>query len=535
MRVAVRGVRTRARGRGHNVASILPWGAMPESLPLPVARAGADIAGYALAVAGAAAAVIVAALAEHWVGLDDLSLVFMLAVLGVASRTHTGPAVATAVLCFLAYNFFFIEPRYTFYISAHHGVATVALFLAAAVLAGRLASRLAMQVQALSIAGRHASARQQLAQQLTVAATETDVVDAAHAVFRDSLGAEVWIRLEGRGLHANGVEPPSQTVLRRVADERQAETVEEFGWWFLPLRAPQQQVLGVIGLKLPPANDALDEGQRQLARTMAEDIAQALQRTRLVADLQAERLASETERLRSALLSSVSHDLRTPLAGIIGAAESLESYGAAMDEADRRSLLDTVREEGQRLDRYIQNLLDMTRLGQGGLTLQRDWIGVDELVGSAIARMQRYRTHAHFRVDVAEGIGPIRVHPALVEQALFNVIDNAAKFSPPDAVVAIAARRIAGESMKIDALQIDISDRGPGIPEEERSRIFEMFYSAGRGDRGRSGTGLGLAICRGMIEAHGGEVEVLAGSDGVGTTMRITLPLQESPMDTDDE
>jgi two-component system sensor histidine kinase KdpD len=192
------------------------------------------------------------------------------------------------------------------------------------------------------------------------------------------------------------------------------------------------------------------------------------------------------------------------------------------------------------LDRYIQNLLDMTRLGQGGLTLQRDWIGVDELVGSAIARMQRYRTHAHFRVDVADGIGPILVHPALVEQALFNVIDNAAKFSPPDAVVAIKARRIVGDPMRsdpmrTDLLQVDISDRGPGIPEEERNRIFDMFYSAGRGDRGRSGTGLGLAICRGMIEAHGGEVEALAGSDGVGTTMRITLPLQESPMDTDDE
>ena len=499
-----------------------------------------NVAGYALAVVGSASAVIGAALAERWVGLDDLSLVFMLAVLVVASRTHTGPAVATAVLCFLAYNFFFIEPRYTFYISARHGVATVALFLAAALLAGRLASQLAMQVQALRIAGRHASARQELAQRLTVAATESDVVDAAHAVFRDSLGADVWIRLEGRGLHANGVEPPSQTVLRRVADEGQVETIEEFGWWFLPLRAPQQQVLGVIGLKLPPATDALDQGQRQLARTMADDIAQALLRTRLVADLQAERLASETERLRSALLSSVSHDLRTPLAGIIGAAESLDSYGAAMDEADRRSLLDTVREEGQRLDRYIQNLLDMTRLGQGGLALQRDWIGIDELIGSAIARMQRYRTHARFRVDVAHDIGPIRVHPALVEQALFNVLENAAKFSPLDAVVAIEALRIASDPMRtgrsqIDLVQIDVIDQGPGIPEAERSRVFEMFYSAERGDRGRSGTGLGLAICRGIIEAHGGEVEALAGNEGLGTTVRITLPLLEPLMESGDE
>ncbi|HEY5970803.1 MAG TPA: DUF4118 domain-containing protein, partial [Pseudoxanthomonas sp.] len=158
--------------------------------------------GYMLAVLGSLAAVAIAALAERWLGLLDLSLVFMLAVLVVASRTHTGPAVLAAVLCFLAYNFFFIEPRYTFYISAWQGMATVALFLAAALLAGRLAARLAMQVQALRIANQHAQARQELAQRLAVAADEEQVVQAAHTVFQRSLDAGVWVRLGERGLHA---------------------------------------------------------------------------------------------------------------------------------------------------------------------------------------------------------------------------------------------------------------------------------------------------------------------------------------------
>lgn len=483
--------------------------------------------GYLLALVGSVVAVAVAAAAQRWLGLADLSLVFMLAVLIVASRTHTGPAILTAVLCFLAYNFFFIEPRFTLYIHARQGVATVALFLAAALLAGRLAARLAMQVQALRIANRHAVARQELGQRLAVAADEGEVVKAAHEIFRDSLDADVWVRLGERGLHAEGVEPPALPALRRIEDlagrSQLVETVEEHGWWFLPLRAPRE-TLGVIGLKLPAYFSQLDEGQRRLARAMADDISQALVRTRLVTDLQSERVANETERLRSALLSSVSHDLRTPLASIIGAAGSLDSYGDAMSGKDQHDLLDTIQLEGERLDRYIQNLLDMTQLGYGTLALNRDWIGVDELIGSAVGRLHRYQPGTRFVVTVGADIGPIWVHPALLEQALFNVIENAAKFSPSDEAVVVDARLLADGS-----LRIEVRDRGPGIPEEERQRIFDMFYSVERGDRGRHGTGLGLAICQGMIGAHGGEVEALPGADGRGTVIRITLPLVRPP------
>jgi two-component system sensor histidine kinase KdpD len=218
----------------------------------------------------------------------------------------------------------------------------------------------------------------------------------------------------------------------------------------------------------------------------------------------------------------VSHDLRSPLSTIIGSAESLDLYRDRMPVDDQRQLARDIVGEGRRLDRYIQNLLDMTRLGHGDLALHRDWIGVDELIGSAIGRLQRYQSATRFEVQVAHDAGVIWVHPALVEQALFNVLENAARFSPPHETVVVDARRIDR-----DRLRIEVRDRGPGIPEDERTRIFDMFYSVSRGDRGsRQGTGLGLAICRGMIGAHGGDVEALP-NEGGGTILRITLPLLE--------
>jgi two-component system sensor histidine kinase KdpD len=458
---------------------------------------GRAAGGYLLAVVATIAAVLVASIAQRWLGLVDLSSVFMLAVLVVAARTRTGPAVLAAVLCFLAFNFFFIEPRYTFYISARHGVATVVLFLAAALLAGRLAAKLAMQVQALREANLHASARQELAQRLTVAGDEEAVVLAARDVFRHSLGAESWVR---------------------ASAERATESVEQHGWWTLPLHSPDG-ALGVVALKLPANVGPLDEGERRLARAMADDVAQALVRVRLGAALESQRLAHETERLRSALLSSVSHDLRTPLAAILGAAESLEHYGGAMDEADRRALLESIRVESERLDGYIQNLLDMTRLGQGNIVLRCDWIGVDELIGAAIARLQRSRPDAVFEVSVQGGMEPMWVQPALVEQAMFNVLDNAVKFSPPGAVVRVDARMVGD-----DRVRIDVIDDGPGVPESERGRIFDLFHSVERGDRGSNGTGLGLAIAQGVVRAHGGEIEALAGAQGRGTAIRVVLP-----------
>ena len=466
----------------------------------------------------------VAWLAERWVGLDDLSMVFIVAVVLVASRTRMTAAVVAALLSFLAYNFFFIEPRFTFNIGARQGVTTVFLFLVAALVAGRLASRLRMQVVALRASNAQATALQALGRELTGAADLGQVLAAGRKALERALAADAWLRVQGR---EEPVDATLSEIDRAAADwaqqhgqatGRHTDTLAGASRWFLPLRG-DRGTLGVLGLRLDDGATRLLPEQRRLAEAMAEDIAQAVVRTRLVAELEDARVSGETERLRSALLSSVSHDLRSPLASMIGSASSLASYWDAMGEADRRGLLDTIQQEGERLDRYIQNLLDMTRLGHSGLTLNRDWIGVDELLGSAVSRLQRYQPDVRVQTTVAPDVPTIWVHPALIEQAVFNVLENAAKFSPPDEPVQIDAK------LADSALRIDVRDRGPGIPEDERARIFDMFYSVERGDRGRHGTGLGLAICQGMVGAHGGSVQALPGPDGRGTVIRITLPL----------
>jgi len=258
-----------------------------------------------------------------------------------------------------------------------------------------------------------------------------------------------------------------------------------------------------------------------------QQFALAADRAQLVANLETARVESETERLRTALLSSVSHDLRSPLSSMIGAATSLSAYGETMNQDDRGELLESIRSEGERLDRYIQNLLDMTRLGSGPMKLNRDWIGLDEILGTATARLHKLYPLVEVRTQLAEG-PPLWVHPALIEQALFNILENAAKFSPPNEPIIVQSRYSERN------LALDITDGGPGIPEDERRRIFDMFYSAARGDRGR-GTGLGLTIVRGLIGAHGGKVEALAGPGGVGTTIHVTLPLSEPPDSAPDE
>jgi two-component system sensor histidine kinase KdpD len=269
---------------------------------------------------------------------------------------------------------------------------------------------------------------------------------------------------------------------------------------------------------LPPSFDAL-------ARLMTQNIAQALARAHLSGQLEASRLQAETERLRAALLSSVSHDLRSPLSTIIGSAESLKLFGHQLPADDRATLAADIVSEGLRLDRYIQNLLDMTRLGQPGAAMQREWVGVDEICAAAIGRLRK--SNPGHRVVLEIGAQPVLlyVNPGLMEQALFNLLENAAKFAPAELPVTVAVVQHG------DSVVIDVVDRGPGIPEHARGRVFDMFYSLEHGDRVARGTGLGLAICQGVVAAHGGTIAALPGDGGLGTRMRIVLPFQAAPVE----
>jgi two-component system sensor histidine kinase KdpD len=308
----------------------------------------------------------------------------------------------------------------------------------------------------------------------------------------------------------------------REAAGRFTDTLASAHWWFLP-GAAEERCDALIGARLADDATGIPPHRLRLAEAIAQQLAFAIERIRLAADLETARVQSETERLRNALLSSVSHDLRSPLSAMIGAATSLRAYHAELALEKRAELATTVIEEGQRLDRYIQNLLDMTRLGHGAMRLERDWTPVGDLLGAALDRLRRYYPDRVLDLHLEPELPLLYVHPALIEQALFNILENAAGFSPADEPIAVAARTEQGQ------LLIDISDRGPGIALEERRRIFDMFYSVGRGDRDARGTGLGLSICRGMIGAHGGSVQALDGPEGAGTTIRVTLPLVEPP------
>ena len=264
--------------------------------------------------------------------------------------------------------------------------------------------------------------------------------------------------------------------------------------------------------------------QRQLAEAMVQQIALAADRARLVADLETTRVESETERLRTALLSSVSHDLRSPLASVIGAASSLSAYGETMPAADRRELLGSIRSEGERLDRYIQNLLDMTRLGSGGLKLQRDWVGVEEMLGSAVGRLRKLFPAVQVETRLAAELPLLYVHPALIEQALFNMLENAAKFSPPGAPVwrpRSERRRQAGGR-----------DHRPRARHSGRGAAADLRHVLQRraaAIAARAAPASGSPSCAAWSAPTAAGSRRCPGPDGVGTTIRVTLPLPEAP------
>jgi two-component system sensor histidine kinase KdpD len=484
----------------------------------------------AVATLACALAVLAGVAAERWLQLTDLSLVFMTAVVAVSVRARRGVAVYTALLAALAYNYFFLAPRYTLYLASFSGLATVGLFLVAALACGRLANRLRTQLLLVQMGRRHAEALRELGQQLLSATTEADAVAVSTAALRNTVDAEAVVLLrDGQGWREGGRDAagtrfdPALVLAADASLRTGAEARAGDGPWHCLLLGSAARPIGVIGVRfedplMPPTEDAM-----ALVGAMARDLAQALTRLALDRELAGTRLEAETERLRAELLASVSHDLRSPLSTIIGSAESLVAYRSRMPEEDQVALARDIAQEGQRLDRYIQNLLDMTRLGHGGLQLHREWIGLDDLVGAAVARLRRQHAAPAVEVQLPSDLPLLRVHGPLFEQALFNVLDNAAKFSPPGESISLRARATE------DSVVVEVADRGPGIPASERENVFERFHRVAHGDRAPPGTGLGLAICRGVLVAHGGSADALAGAGGIGTTVRLRLPREAPP------
>jgi two-component system, OmpR family, sensor histidine kinase KdpD len=496
----------------------------------PLARLGTTDgwAGFGYASVVLLLGFALAFLADRYLSVANLGLIFLTVVLAVAVRTRMSVAVYAAVVCFLGYNFFFTRPRHTLAIANADDLLAVVLFLVVALISGQLATRLARQVASLRAAQARARTLLELGQRLSASTQAQAIRDNGVAALAQALDAEVAVLVRNPdgewqvqvAVPVGFVPTPSEIAAAHRLERSPSPGLLR-GSWVMPLGGTAWRA-GAVVLRPRAPTGASNEERLGLAQEMVQAIGLALERAHLADALEQARVQGETERLRNALLSSVSHDLRSPLASMIGAASTLASYEAQLPATERRELIESILGEGERLDRYIQNLLDMARLGHGTLTLHRDWVDASEIVLAAVGRARRY--HPAQRIDTR--LPPetllLYVHPALIEQALFNILENAVHVSPPGRAVEVAL--VPAEA----AVSIEVRDEGPGIPAEERSRIFDMFFSVTRGDRAPKGTGLGLSICRGMVGAHGGNVEALA-RDGGGTLVRVTLPRPAAP------
>jgi len=505
-------------------------------------RAAFEAAGfrdYAFAVATVTAAGAVSAVLEHVLPLTlpNLSLVFLIGVLLVAARTALAPAIVSAGLSFLTFNFFFTDPRFSFSMARTDEIATVFFFLVVALIGSHLASRLRRQLAALRATNEQSQILIDLGKRLARAADTDTIEQITVRAIAEFMHVPACIRvcdpdtgqLQGFSAYPGDIQldEKDRAAARWTHERGQVSgcgtgTLASSAWRFIPLVLDEARH-GILGLRLGDLPVAPGAEQLLLTDALANQVTLTLARSRLVASLEHARVAEETERLRAALLSSVSHDLRTPLASMIGAAESLRDLRERLSDDDRRELLDTLLEEGHRLDRYIGNLLDMTRLGDGTLQVQRDWVALEDIVGAALRRTRELTANVTVQRALPDDLPLLYVHPALIEQVLVNVLENAARYSPPEGEIAIAACADA------DWLTVSVTDQGPGIPAEKRAQVFDMFFTGG--DRGRQGTGLGLAICHGMVSAHGGTIEARAGPDGRGTRIVIRLPLTRTPPD----
>ena len=494
-------------------------------------RLAANRRGYAAAFAAAAAATGLAMAAQLFLPVPGLSLIYMTAVIAVAARFGLGPALVTSGLAFLCYNFFFIDPRYTFSVMRESEFVNLGLFLVASILTGNLAGRLHDRVQAQRATVDRMAKLYNFSRRVAVAASFDDAVWAAVSHVASTLECQAILLApdtEGRLQIVGGFPPEDRLDLRDMSAAGYAwergepaghgsGTLPVAAWFFVPIRSGDRR-LGVLGITRTNwrAGPAID---RPLLDALVDQVALGLERIRLAEDLQETRVASEAERLRTALLSSVSHDLRTPLVTIIGAAETLED-GGALTPAQQADLASTIREEGERLDRYVQNLLDMTRLGHGALKPNIVPADLCDIVGAARRRLRTLTRDHLVTGEIPADLPPLRVDPILTEQVIVNVLDNAVKYAPAGSAITLEAR--------IDGARVvlSIADEGPGIPAFAQEKVFEMFYRATDGDRQRAGTGLGLAISRGLVEAQGGTIRAEAAlPDGTGTRIVIALPI----------
>lgn len=491
---------------------------------------------YAASALAVVAAALIAEALGRSVPLPNLSMVFLIAVLFSAITYGVLPSLFTSILSSAIFNFFFIPPLYTFSIAGADEVLAYMTFVVVAVLAGSLAGRVRDQAFDARQRARTTAALYEFSSKLAATKTLDDLLWAVAFQVASAFRCKTVILLPDSDRLAlrmgyppdDELDEAERTAARWAWQKgevagRGSDTLPTIAWTFLPLKTARGTI-GTIGLQFPDGAITLDPDQRRLLDALLDQAAVAVERTLLDRQMAESRMTAETERLRTALLSSISHDLKTPLASIIGSTSSLQAYGDSFSAAARNDLLVTIREEAERLNRFVANLLDITRLESGAIELRRDWVEAGDVIGSAVGRIRAQLGNRKIELDIPPGLPLIRVDFALFEQTLFNLLDNAAKYAPDGSTIRISTR-VEGAK-----LIIEVVDGGPGIPESDLERIFDKFYRVKAGDRRAAGTGLGLSICRGFVEAHGGAVSARSPvAAGRGTAFAIRMPIDPQP------
>ncbi|MDH7795076.1 MULTISPECIES: sensor histidine kinase KdpD [unclassified Beijerinckia] len=485
------------------------------------------------AVAATSAATAVAWPFWPHLPVASLAVFYLVAVLVVAFRNGLWGAALGSALGFLAYNYFFTTPYYTLAVEQHEAIVGLLVFMVSSAVTGTLASRLKKQVEGMRIAQRRTETLFEFARKIARATQADDVLWAAAAHLATTLNCRSLImmpdadgllqQVQGHPSIEEDLDPRVEMAARWAFEKNEPAgagtgTLPASEWLFVPL-ATATASLGVIGVLFRDPRRFNDPEMRRLLLAVEDQIAVAVERFNLAADVEATKVRAEGEKLQTALLNSVSHDLRTPLVSVIGALTAISDSNAPLSDEDKRVLNAGALDEARRLDRYVQNLLDMTKLGYGALRPKSTPVDLREIVGRARGELARTLTLHPLTVEMAADLPRVHVDPVLIGQALVNVLDNAAKFSPDGSPIIIRAREDNG------FVRLDVIDRGPGIPLEDREKVFDMFHRLRQEDGQPAGTGLGLAIVRGLVEAHGGTVEAQTGDDGIGTTIRLRLPI----------
>ena len=492
---------------------------------------------YIVALLAVAAALGVGKVVQPQFGLENVDLMFLMAIVGVAVRYGLWPSLVATVAASLSYNFFFLPPVYAFTITDPKNVAAFLLFSLVAVVVSNLAGRgrthtVTAQERVRSVESLYAFSRK-----LAGAGTLDDVLWATAYQIASMLKVHVVLLLPDNGSIALRAGYPPEDRLedadlaaakwaweKNRAAGRDSDALPGAKWLFMPMRTGRGQI-GILGICRDDAGPLLRGEQGRLLEALSDQGALAIERVHLVEDIERVRRVTETDRLRSALLTSISHDLKTPLAAVLGAAGALRDLGKSIDDSAKADLLATIIDESERLNRFIANLLDMTKLESGAVIPNAAPHDLGEIVGSALQRAGKILAKHRVEIELSSDLPLVKVDAVLFEQVLFNLLDNAAKYAPAATTVRVQSWR-DGSSICLQVL-----DEGEGIPEPDLERVFDKFYRVPKGDQVRAGTGLGLAISRGFVEAMQGTLSAASRTDRAGAIFTIKLPAPESELE----